>query len=78
MEIRMPNIIEEKYVDDINSKKALQCLRLVLRSIHRIIESHHGWGWKEHLKVIWSKPLLKESHIELTAKVDFFLWIPWD
>lgn len=29
---------------------------------------HNGWGWKGHLEVILSKPLLKEGHLEPVAQ----------
>jgi len=40
------------------------------------LQNHRITEWlrlKRHLEVIWSKLLLKESHLELDAKVNFFL-----
>lgn len=31
---------------------------------HRITGSHIAWGWKGPLEVVWSKPLLKQGHLE--------------
>lgn len=35
---------------------------------HRITGSHIVWGWKGPLEIIWSKPLLKQGHLEQAAQ----------
>lgn len=37
-----------------------------------ITESHNGWGWKEALEIMWSKPLLKQGQ-NLVILVCFIL-----